>query len=213
MGDFEEQVKEDAKNAETLHGDLKTKVALLQRSNTELRASLDLSSSRIAELEAEVLKSSQASSELDLGYVHIPEGLACASSEHSLRGVAPVPVATNGSGPTPAAPVASQIRQITALPNKERSSPLETRSSGRQVPGPVLGARIQKLLQPSPRPSMHHPRVLPREYWRRQRHNHSLREPCRSGGMAASPKATGRRHNATTSLQQPPACHWVDEKP
>ena len=46
IGNLEEQAKEDAKNAEAFHGDLKTKVALLEKSNAELQTALDLSSSR-----------------------------------------------------------------------------------------------------------------------------------------------------------------------
>eukprot|EP00419_Tripos_fusus_P067574 CAMPEP_0172932450 /NCGR_PEP_ID=MMETSP1075-20121228/220006_1 /TAXON_ID=2916 /ORGANISM="Ceratium fusus, Strain PA161109" /LENGTH=496 /DNA_ID=CAMNT_0013793777 /DNA_START=90 /DNA_END=1581 /DNA_ORIENTATION=- len=81
ISNLEEQAKEDAKNAEACHGDLKAKIASLEKSNSELQAALDLGKRRIVELEAEALQSSpsveKSNSELqaalDLGKRRIVE--------------------------------------------------------------------------------------------------------------------------------------------
>mmetsp|Transcript_67305 Transcript_67305/g.130050 ORF Transcript_67305/g.130050 Transcript_67305/m.130050 type:complete len:465 (+) Transcript_67305:90-1484(+) len=163
ISNLEEQAKEDAKNAEACHGDLKAKIASLEKSNSELQAALDLGKRRIVELEAEAtanaastsalnaevaqlektiqaLQSSPSVPIMDVGSLQVPAGLSSATSpDASIRRVAPVPVSPTGAGPTPV-PVASPIRQIGVSPIQSRTTPVATRSAVR-VPGPVLGAR------------------------------------------------------------------------
>jgi len=80
---LEEQAKEDAKNAEEVHGDLKTKVALLEKSNGELQEALDLKSSRIAELEAEALTSVETSSSLSAEVAQLKETIQALRSSQA----------------------------------------------------------------------------------------------------------------------------------
>jgi len=139
----------DAKTADTYHYDLRTKVALLKKSNTELQAALEMSSSRIAELEAdattsssriaelEALKSVQAMPAGSVGSAHLQAGIASASPNYSVRRVAPM--SPNGVGP--ALPAASPLWQAGISPMQSRVSPPAT-PSGLRVPGPVLGSRM-----------------------------------------------------------------------
>jgi hypothetical protein len=211
---LEEQGMEDAQNAEALLEPprmpkmqpprmLNTKVALLEQSNTGFQAALDMSLSPIAELEAEVLKSAQASSVLDLGSAHISADIASTSDNSQIiyfgrsrsdRSTTSSESTDRNDRPTTAAPAASPPQKIRI--SQGRTSPVATHSSGMRVSDPELGAPIQRLLQTRP-----WPRVLPRE-------------PCRSGRMAASPKPTRRRHTDTPACSSHISCSSdVDEKP
>mmetsp|Transcript_98726 Transcript_98726/g.195739 ORF Transcript_98726/g.195739 Transcript_98726/m.195739 type:complete len:442 (-) Transcript_98726:11-1336(-) len=210
ISNLEEQAKEDAKNAEACHGDLKAKIASLEKSNSELQAALDLGKRRIVELEAEALQSSPSVPIMDVGSLQVPAGLSSATSpDASIRRVAPVPVSPTGAGPTPV-PVASPIRQIGVSPIQSRTTPVATRSAVR-VPGPVLGARAlagEPKTAAALQPAMYAPHtgssmrvVVPTAASTLSARTVQQQQERRNGNITQGRWETPHRY---TNLQQPP---------